>query len=177
MSMTETAKPLRNNTYVVTSKNGVDEWGLYFEFVELDSTLSNIRFYWRVLVARNVVSYYTRRAETARTTWKSDTYPTPQAARDVAEKMLQQGKRAHVMCGAPLLVQLEPSDVEALNQGKPPSARYRATSRHDEIFGKLEDHMLATPSQFDTSGITIAVANIGITASTPIGAMVAGEPY
>lgn len=173
MSMTETAKPLKSNAYAVTSSRGLDEWGLYFEFVELDAGLSQIRHYCRVFVAHNHVSFYERKAETARTTWKSFTKKTPEEARAWATKLLTRGKGNNVMRGSPLLVQLEPADVETMNQGKSPGARYRGTSRHESLFGKLEVHQDARPSTFDYSGVQKAVEAITLVSAAPTAAAAA----
>ena len=171
MTMTETSRPLKNNTYVVTSNRGLDEYGLYFEFVQLDPTLTNIDFYCRVFVAGSHVSFYERKAQTARTTWKPFTKASPEAAREWSVKLLQRGKGNNVMRGSPLLVQLEPADVETMGKGKSPGARYRATARHEALFGKLEVHADARPSSFDYSGVTPAIERIGgATSAVPTGA-------
>ena len=170
MSMTETARPLKNNTYAVTSGRGIDEWVLYFEFVQLDATLTNIQFYCRVFVAGSHVSFYERKAQTARTTWKPFTKASAEAAREWAVKLLQRGKGHNVMRGSPLLVQLEPADIETMDKGKSPGARYRATARHEALFGKLEVHADAKPSTFDYSGIAPAIERIGATPAVPTGA-------
>jgi hypothetical protein len=166
MTMTETARPLKNNTYAVTSGRGIDEWGLYFEFVQLDATLSIINYYCRVFVAGSHVSFYERKAQTARTTWKPFTKATPEAAREYAVKLLQRGKGHNVMRGSPLLVQLEPADIETMEKGKSPGARYRATARHEALFGKLEVLQDAKPGNMDFSGVQPAIERIGAAPTT-----------
>jgi hypothetical protein len=165
MTLTATATPLKSNAYVVTSNRGVDEWGVYFEFVELDSTLSILQRYARVFVARNHVSFYERKAGTARTTWKPFTKASPEEARAYAEKLLTR-RTNNVMRGSAILVQLEPSDLETIDKGKSPAARYRATARHQAVFGTLEERQDAKPQGFDYSGIAKAIEAIGTPVAT-----------
>jgi len=158
---------LKSNAYAATSNRGVDEWGVYFEWVELLGDMATIYKYCRAFVARNHVSFYERKAGTARTTWKPNTKASPEEARAFAEKLL--GRRSNnVMRGSPILVQLEPADVEMIERGKSPAARYRATLAHQGLFGVLEKEQDAAPTGFDYSGVDKAVEAINkLVAPTP----------
>lgn len=159
-------------------KTGVPQFGLYFEFVRSAASMPmKLRAYIRVLMIGRNVYMYERAAHATRTVWRHKQFPNELGAHDHVERVAN----AAVLRGAPMLVQLDPTDISAITTRQLPGARFRATAAHEHLYGKFDvkDWDALGPRKFNVTGawsrLAEAASRAAMTAAAP--APASTEPY
>jgi hypothetical protein len=120
--------------------DGVDQYGLYFEFVEhhlgVDGGIGQPTYYNRVFVTGSTIASYRRLAFKKSTVWRISTLPGRESVIDRVERMLKRPRV--VMRGEPVYVQLRASDVLAISKGIIPAARYDGQRLLERMLGKWD---------------------------------------
>lgn len=145
MTIEEAHKPL-----VVSRKNksGVGTYGLYVNVYESDDK-GNLLFEHRFFLAMNTLSTNKRPAGNARANWTTvahEDFDFAKAALLTALVDIPAGGKSILVNGAPLLVELDGQDIQAIEKAMPPPARFLASQMMERRVGKLDDKAFKMPA-------------------------------
>lgn len=125
---------IRRTPNLAATSRGIAEFGVYAEFVNLNSS-GQVYEVIRMFAAREMLCTYQRRVTDSRTVWRGNKANGKTAVELMEQRVAGLGRM--IMRGAPMLVQLEPSDVDQLNKNVMPNARYRGSAAFEKLHGAL----------------------------------------
>jgi hypothetical protein len=119
--------------------DGIEMYGLYVEAVESSVVTGNPRRYWRYFLVNDHLYLYARDVNKKATTWRRLKFPTIEAAREkLLSSLAGNSSVKFELRGEPILTQLRPSDVIAIEAGQVPPARYTGQTRIEGAIGKFD---------------------------------------
>lgn len=131
---------------VITTKDGVDAYGLYVELVRFNEYSGSFDAHIRVFLFENSLSMYTRQAGRKAGRWQVVYYNSHEVARQAmldTVSTLNHIGRVVEMRGEPLLIQASVSDIVATRKKDKRGAdcRWRGINTMDARLGKVTDDL------------------------------------
>lgn len=133
-------KALEKDKAVVTCKDSSGIFAAYFEMQALSGT--DLRFVIKVMVTNERFVVQQRHIERRAASWvvhKLDPklVETEGVLSQVLDHIakLQRGSYTYTMRGKVIFVELNPTDVDLLNRGEAPVARYRGQTAYTKLYG------------------------------------------
>jgi hypothetical protein len=129
--------------------DGTDAYGLFLDFIVYDA--SGLLRQERYFLADNILCKYVRQKGNARAAWRPFPLPSHDDARTLLlRNVMQYGKEDKgeriEMVHQPLIVELTPTDIDALKRHEAPGARFAATDAITKAAGKIDDATWAPKS-------------------------------
>lgn len=150
MSTTETSSPdfseLAKDPNVITTKDGVDAYGLYTEFVRFVEYSGAFDAHVRLFLFENSLSMYTRQAGRKAGRWQVVYYTNHDEAQakmlETVDRLNHTGRVLEIR-GEPLLLQASISDIVATRKKDKRGAdcRWRGINTTDARLGKVTDEL------------------------------------
>lgn len=136
--MTIDKKDLDKATVKRKMDSGVGTCGLFASVAEVDNKTGKLITQHSFFLAQNQLAIMRRPAENKRSAWKATNFDNHDDARVAfqAEIARLPAGRIVLLGGTPLLIELQVGDIEAIDKGLPPQARYLASQtldREDKI--------------------------------------------
>jgi hypothetical protein len=137
-----TTKTKTTKTDRIDRHDGVDAYGLHVEYVRFYRSDKSIHSQVQVFLTGSKVYLYQRARGSKKARWTEYPFLSHADAREQLRKLIassESDKIGAAMRGAPTLVQMTESDVEAIAAGQKPTARYDGGTRNNRLFGKIDD--------------------------------------
>jgi hypothetical protein len=136
--------PTKPESRVITKKDGVNEFALYIEAVSYHATTGRFSEHLKFVVSgRGHVFLYVREHGKKAATWRKAKRDSLESALQFVNTRLKKHSdsqfRTLELRGSPLLIELRPADLEALDTNTPIPSRYVGASEMDRALGKVTD--------------------------------------